>query len=78
MKHLAQGLLEDGGDLEREFERRRVLGRLDRVDGLARDANAIGKVPLGHLASVEAEAPDLVADAHCPHRGRGIQSAPFR
>jgi hypothetical protein len=43
VKHLAHGLLEDGGDLEREFERRRVLGRLDRVDRLARDANAIGK-----------------------------------
>ena len=63
LKHFFERLAEHVGNPERDLERRRVLASLDRVDRLPRDTDLVGELLLRHLAVVEPQGPDVVADA---------------
>lgn len=51
---LVERHVKDAGDAEREFQRWEIFAVLDGKDGLAGDADTVGKLFLRHLASVEA------------------------
>src|SRR5439155_13768269 len=62
LKDLGERDRERLGDLERDFERRRVLAKLDRVDGLPRHANSVGELLLRHFLVLEAQPADVVVN----------------
>src|SRR3546814_17347797 len=66
-------------DAERQFKRWRVLARFQRDDGLPGHAAGIRQRLLGHLAALEAQLADVVADrgvAHPPAVRRSRQYRP--
>src|SRR4051812_7959502 len=62
MEELLDGGVEEAGQADGQRERWQVPAGLDRVDGLARDAQRGGESSLGELAGAAKEA-DVVA--HC-------------
>ena len=63
LKHFFERFTEHMGNPERDLKRRRVLAALDRIDRLPGDTDLVGELLLRHLAVVEPQGPDLVADA---------------
>ena len=64
LKNLFEREIEDVGDAEGDFERRRVFVAFDGDDGLAGDVNEVGEGLLRHGAG-GAEFADGVADGGC-------------
>jgi hypothetical protein len=62
-KDLVKADTEGAGDAEGKFKCRKVLAIFDGKKGLAGDPDLIGKVLLGHLSGIEAQAADAVLDA---------------
>ena len=57
-------------DKEGDFERRRIFSQLDRVDGLACDADAISKLLLGHFVVLLTQFPYAVGEPATHIRAR--------
>ena len=57
-----QGLAEHGSDAESGFQRWRILSLFDGVHGLASDVDLLRQLLLRHLAVLEAQPLDFVAD----------------
>ena len=62
LEYLVERLAEHLRDAERGFEAGRIFPRLDRRDRLARQADAVAKLGLRHLARHEAQQADLIDD----------------
>src|SRR5271166_1694147 len=61
-EHLLHTRSERARDAEGKQKGREVFPRLQRHDGVARDSRLFRQFILRHLAVLEAEAPDVVAD----------------
>lgn len=67
LENFFQRFLKHPCNAKRHLERWGVLAGFDGVDGLAGDADLVGKVLLRHFAVVEAEDADLVGDWGARH-----------
>jgi hypothetical protein len=75
VKDTFEGLAEHGSDAESGFQCRRILSQLDGIDGLASDVDFVGQLLLGHLAMLEAQPSDFVANvAHVSCRADTARS----
>jgi hypothetical protein len=63
-KDLVQRAAQGSGDAEGDFERRGVFVGFNGVNGLAGDADLIGKLLLRESALLLAELADLIGDRH--------------
>ena len=67
LENLLKRLLERGGDLEGQLEGRRILGCLNRHDGLPRHSSLVRQLLLSHFVVLKPQAPDLVLNRWLAH-----------